>query len=190
MPNFFSAFTSEVFRPIVTLIIPGAIGISTWFIALLLDFPALKELVDRNHTETSFVLLLTIIFAGLVFEDAGARWEKFLDDKADEVTNKVHTSQWFEYLRTAYASEPVGRRYLRTLVLRLKFELGTAFAMLSAGLGLVRLSFLGIGWKSFVVVEFICACFLIWGLLEASKTHKLLATTRSELLKGITVIAN
>jgi hypothetical protein len=29
MPNFLSAFTSEVFRPLVTLLIPGAITIST-----------------------------------------------------------------------------------------------------------------------------------------------------------------
>jgi hypothetical protein len=190
MPNFFSAFTSEVFRPIVTLIIPGAIGISTWFVALLLDFPDVKDLVSRNHTESSLVLLLAMIFAGLVLEDAGARWEKLLDDRADKRTGRAHTTQWFEYLRTAYSAEPVGRRYLRTLVLRLKFELGTAFAMVSAGAGAVRLGFLGMSWGPVAIVELLCLCFVIWGLWEASKTHQVLSETRTELLKGIKVIGN
>jgi hypothetical protein len=187
MPNFFSAFASDVFRPIVTLIIPGAIGISTWFIALLLDFPSLRALVGENHTECSFVLLLAMIFAGLVLEDVGARWETILDDRADRQTNKLHSTHWFDYLRTAFRSEPIGRGYLRALVLRLKFELGTAFAMISAGAGVVRLLFLGVNWRSMGIVELLCIGFTIWCLSEASKTHDLLARTRTELLRGVNI---
>jgi hypothetical protein len=39
-----------------------------------------------------------------------------------------HAKEWFDYLRLAFEREPVGHRYLRTLVLRLKFELGMAVA--------------------------------------------------------------
>jgi hypothetical protein len=140
MPNFFSALTSEVFRPIATLLIPGAIGISTWFIALLWHFPDPRRRVTDNHAESSLVILLAMIFAGLVLEDFGARWETWLDNRADSCTEKLHSHQWYDYLRTAFRADPIGRRYLRGLVLRLKFELGIAFAMASAALGMVWLA--------------------------------------------------
>lgn len=75
MPNFFSAFSSDVFRPIAKLLLPGAIGLTTWVIALMWRFPALKNLVAGNHTETGFILFLAMVFAGMVFEDFGARRE-------------------------------------------------------------------------------------------------------------------
>ncbi len=125
MPNFFSAFTSEVFRPLVTLIIPGAIGISTWFIALLWHFPSLRALVYQNHAESGFVLLLAMTFAGMFFEDMGAHVETHLDAWRNTQNGK-HLENWYAYLRTAFKADPIGRRYLRTLVLRLKFELGIA----------------------------------------------------------------
>lgn len=137
MPNFFSAFTNDVFRPLATLLIPGAIGVCTWFIALIWQFPAMNDLVKRNHGESGFVLLLATIFAGMVLEDFGARWEVQLDRWADARTDNEHSKNWWKYLQTAFKSDPIGRRYARTLVLRLKFELGTGFAMVSAGLGLI-----------------------------------------------------
>jgi len=69
MPNFFSTFTSEVFKPLVTLLIPGAIAISTWFVGLLWHFHDLRTLVVNNHAEVGVVLVLAMTFAGLVLED-------------------------------------------------------------------------------------------------------------------------
>jgi len=99
MPNFFSAFTNDVFRPLATLLIPGAIGVSTWFIALIWQFPAMNDLVKRNHADSGFVLLLATIFAGMVLEDFGARWEVRLDRWADARTDNEHTKNWRRYLR-------------------------------------------------------------------------------------------
>jgi hypothetical protein len=188
MPNFFSAFTTEVFRPIVTLLIPGAIGISTWLIALVWHFTALRRLVSDNHTESAFIILLAMIFGGLVFEDFGARWEVWLDKRADLRSDGLHSRQWFEYLRNAYRSEPIGRRYLRTLVLRLKFELGVAFAMASAGLGLICLAFMGLAYRVASLCELVCVLFIVWGLIEACQTHKVLGRIRAELLDEIRIV--
>jgi hypothetical protein len=189
MPNFSSAFTSEVFRPITTLIIPGAIGISTWFLALLWSFANVRSLVAENHTETGFVLLLAMIFAGLMFEDAGSHWESWLDGRADK-KNNVHILQWHEYLRTAFKADPIGRRYLRTLVLKLKFELGVAFSMLSAILGLVWLAYLGLPLKIVFISGGVCAGFAAWCLFEACQTHNVLGSIRAELLKEIRIIGS
>jgi hypothetical protein len=109
MPNLFSAFTNDVFRPLATLLIPGAIGISTWFIALIWHFPALYDLVTRNRGDSGLLLLLAAIFSGMVFEDLGARWEVQLDNWADARTNNEHTKDWWQYLQTSFKSEPIGR---------------------------------------------------------------------------------
>src|ERR1700693_432386 len=76
MPIFFSAFTSEVFRPLVTLLIPGAIAISTWFVGLLWHFHDLRVLVFNNHAEVGMVLVLAMTFAGLALEIWGLAWRR------------------------------------------------------------------------------------------------------------------
>jgi hypothetical protein len=187
VPNFFSAFTSEVFRPLVTLLIPGAIGIATWFVGVLWRFPSLRLLVFQNHAETGLVLLLAMIFAGLVFEDAGAHFESRLDTWRDN-QNGDQLKNWFAYLRTCFRADPIGRRYLRTLVLRLKFELGIACAMLSAAAGLLWLAWLGLSCRVVIVNEILCLLFATWGVMEAVSTHGALAKNRANLLKEIRII--
>ncbi len=188
MPNFFSAFTTDVFRPLATLLIPGVIGLTSWFLALVWKFPTLKDIVTRNHTDTGFVLLLLTVFAGLVFEDFGARWEVQLDRWADRRTNNEHTKNWLAYLQTSFKSDPIGRRYARALVLRLKFELGVAFAMTSAGLGLIWLAVLGLNYSFVLASGLLCLFFTLWGLVEARETHKVLSKTRAILLGEIRVV--
>ena len=188
MPNFFSAFTNDVFRPLATLLIPGAIGISTWFIALAWQFPTLKNLASQNHADSALILLMASIFAGMVFEDFGARWEVQLDRWADARTKDEHSNNWRKYLQTAFKSDPIGRRYARALVLRLKFELGTAFAMLSAGLGLIPLKTVGLSISVFICLSILCTLLLAWALLEAKETHNVLSETRAALVEGITIV--
>jgi hypothetical protein len=188
MPNFFSAFTNDVFRPLATLLIPGAIGISSWFIALIWHFPRLNDLVTRNHGDSGLLLLLAAIFLGMVFEDLGARWEGQLDGWADARTDDEHTKNWWQYLQTSFKSEPIGRRYTRTMVLRLKFELGTAFAMISAALGLIWLAVLGLDLSATAVLELLRLLCTVWLLKKAKDTHKVLSKTRAALLADIRVV--
>jgi hypothetical protein len=188
MPNFFSAFTNDVFRPLATLLIPGAIGISTWFVALILHFPALKDLVTQNHAESGFLLLFAAIFAGMVFEDFGARYEVQLDKWADGRTDGDHSKNWNKYLQTAFKADPIGRRYARAKVLQLKFELGTAFGMICGGLGLVWLAWLGLSTCAVLIFGLFCLSFAAWGFVEAKETHKVLSKTRAALLGDIRVI--
>jgi hypothetical protein len=58
MKEIFSAFGSEVFRPLATIVIPGAMAISTWFVVLLQRFPSFRNLAEANHTETALLLAL------------------------------------------------------------------------------------------------------------------------------------
>ena len=187
MPNFFSAFTSEVFRPLVTLLIPGAIAISTWFVGLLWHFHDLRILVFNNHAEVGIVLVLALTFAGLVLEDMGARVETIFDSRRENQSGK-HFDNWYAYLRTAFKADPIGRRYVRTLVLRLKFELGMAFAMLSAGAGVLWLWSMGLSCKAVFITELLCVLFTAWGFLEGWSTHDTLAKNRANLLQEIRIV--
>jgi len=124
----------------------------------------------------------------MVLEDIGARYEVQLDRWADRRTDNEHTRNWQAYLQTVFKSDPIGRRYARTLVLRLKFELGTAFAMVSAGLGVIWLGALGTRLWMIVLLESLCLTFLIWQLIEARETHKVLSKTRAVLLGTLKII--
>jgi hypothetical protein len=57
MNELFSAFSAAVFYPLVSLAMPGLAAISGWFV-LLATKPGFRALVDRNHTETAFRLML------------------------------------------------------------------------------------------------------------------------------------
>src|ERR1700682_3826256 len=98
MKELFAAFNTDFFRALTTLIIPGAIAVSTWSVYLILTFERLKKLVEQNHVETGFVLFVAVVFIGLVIEDVGARIESFLDSRADRRTQGKHTEEWYEYL--------------------------------------------------------------------------------------------
>ena len=187
MPNLFSAFTSEVFRPLVTLLLPGAIAISTWFVALLWQFPDLKKLVSENHTETGFVLAFATTFAGMVLEDLGTRIEKRMDKKRESKTGQ-HFANWFAYLRTAFVVNPIGRGYIRTLVLRLKFELGSGFAMVFAAGGILWLWWQGLSCSLSLTTIFVCGVFAFWLFFEARSTHKTLAENHANLLRDIRIV--
>ncbi len=190
MKELFAAFNTDFFRALTTLIIPGALAASTWAIQLILTFAPLKNLVKDNHVESAFVLFIAVVFIGLVIEDIGARIESFLDSRANDQTQGKHTKEWYAYLRTAFVCEPIGRRYIRTLVTRLKFELGTAVGILIADTGLVVL-WVG-GFSScrlsliLLLLSLSVAAYL--GFLEAPASHRLLAKARSEMLDEIRVV--
>jgi hypothetical protein len=190
MKELFAAFNTDFFRALATLLIPGSIAVSTWSIELILIFEPLKKLVEQNPVERAFVLFVAVIFVGMVIEDIGSRIESWLDKRADRKTQGKHTEEWYAYLKTAFACEPIGRRYIRTLVTRLKFELGTAVAILVADVGLVVLWAEGFAppWLSLtlLVLSLVIAAYL--GLCEAPSSHRLLAKARTAMLSDLRIV--
>jgi len=186
MKEIFSAFGSEVFRPLATIVIPGAMAISTWFVVLLQRFPTVRNLAEANHTETALLLALASIASGLLVEDIGSRIESRWFDRqlVKQPDFSRHDDEWDQYLRLAFSIEPVGQRYLRTILLRFKFEVATAVALLFSCPGLFWTGLAGpwaMLWFSLCVVTAL-------GLLfEASCSHKVLSEIRHEILKGAIV---
>src|SRR5438105_6201854 len=109
MKEIFSAFGSEVFRPLVTLLLPGAVAISLWSVFLLQRLPALYKFADANHSEFAWAFVFVALFIGLLLEDLGSRVEsKILDPRLNTKTEGEHEGRWWRYLRTAYKVEPIG----------------------------------------------------------------------------------
>lgn len=75
----------------------------------------------------------------------------------------------------------MGQRYLRTILLRFKFEVGTAVALLISCPGLFLTS-LTCWWA--LLWFSVCVALALGLLFEASCSHQLLSEVRREILKG------
>jgi len=142
----------------------------------------MRELVHRNHTETAFVLMLIAIFVGTVIDDLGMRIEsRWLDAVRERRTAGLHGEEWWAYLRKPFAAEPSGRRHLRRLVARLKFELGVPVGVVVTAPALWLNPALGRPWAALTTA--LAVCLSAYLLVEAAATHDVLGKLRHELLK-------
>jgi hypothetical protein len=181
MKELLSSLSATVFYPLVSLVLPGLTAISGWFV-FFAQRPPLRELVHRNHTETAFVLMLIVIFAGTVIDELGTRIESgWLDAGRERRTSGLHGEEWWAYLRKPFATEPSGRRHLRRLVARLKFELGVPVGVVVTAPALWLNPALSGLWSALVTT--LAVCLSAYLLLEAAATHDVLGKLRHELLK-------
>jgi hypothetical protein len=67
-----AVFQSEIFRPIVTLIVPGFFAISTLAIGVWQRHPNIERLAEQHSGLAATTALLVILTCGLVSEDLGA----------------------------------------------------------------------------------------------------------------------
>jgi hypothetical protein len=186
MKELFSAFSAAVFYPLVALVLPGLTAISAWFVYLAEQQP-LRGIVSRNHTETAFVLMLLAIFVGTVIDDIGMRVETlWLDERRERRTSGHHSEEWWGYLRKPFSIEPSGRRHLRRLVARLKFELGVpiGFVMTSPALWLNQ----GVSSRVAIILCAIGVCVCSYLVFESAATHEALGRLRHELLKEDVIV--
>jgi len=190
MKDIFSAFGSDVLRPIASLFIPGVIATAPAVAALLWANAQLRNFLGSVRTEATVGAVLLALFMGLVCEDLGSHIEYWFDCKQNKACNKLgrereadeHGKNWYEYLRIAYRIEPVGHHYLRTLVMRLKFELGSLAAF---ALALIGIWWLPTTYSVRISTSVIPILFIALFYFEAQWTHQLLSDLRAELLKGI-----
>jgi hypothetical protein len=188
--NFFAAFQSEVFRPLVTLLIPGALAISSWLVALCWRFPKLREAIAAHSTESYLTLFLVVTAVGIIIEDFGAKIEICFDTEANKKTDDKFDKEWFAYLATAFVADPIGRGYARTLVLRLKFQLGIMLASMVTGVGIGWLLWLGLPWSGAIIMWGIAAAMAKWHYHAAKDVHDALAKVRHELSGDIRIVGS
>lgn len=178
-----TAFKSEVFRPLVTLILPGATALAPYVILLREQEIGVRQFWNDHTTAAFIVIALAAIAIGRIFETLGARIEALWDEHLE---NETHTfkATWYRYLRLTLPEEPIGQRYLRTVTLSLKFELGMVSALPACYLGILLLE-CKVNRLSNHGEILLGALFLLgalWFLAESWSSVRVLARVRAELV--------
>ena len=181
MKELTSAFQSEVFRPVVTLVVPGSFAVSTISIACWQRAPRIQQFANDFPGFSGVILLLVVLACGLTAEDLGSGIERHFDSLLRRTAgHEKHLDEWLAYLRLAFDKEPIGQRYLRSVVLRLKFELGMAIASAPFAIG-SWWTVNCIAWRVSLLLASALVFVYFWH--EAKISHRVLGEVRHELLK-------
>jgi hypothetical protein len=92
----FSAFGSQVYRPLVIQILPGAVGILPWYVVPVDRNESLRMFASQHSGEALLAYFLAALLFGHVFEDLGSRCELFFDSRRTLALAppQVHTVVW------------------------------------------------------------------------------------------------
>jgi hypothetical protein len=180
-----SAVRTETLPVIATVIGPGAVFSSPYAWVVLSQSPRLLEFLSTHEAIAVAATLVLWVTAGFMVESVGSYVEVYgIDRRRSDHDEMLAT--WWRYLRIAWRVEPIGQRYLRRLLVSLKFELnfGVATALSIPALGMLyRSGFVRrepAVWIAVLQIG-IAACFYI----AARGTAEVLADIRSNLVKGV-----
>jgi hypothetical protein len=182
------AFKSDVFRSISTLLVPGVVALAPY--ALLLNHyqPGIVSFADHYGVVYVALYLFAALAAGFVLEDLGSHIEGEVWDELIQRETRCQESDWLAFLTLSPEAnkEKVGHRYLRTIILRLKFELSFGLALILLWFGLLLLDATLLLWTEAAVsvlsIVVLCpAAYLLW---ESYRSSWVLANLRHLLLHG------
>jgi hypothetical protein len=181
-----TAFRSEVFRPLVTIVIPGTIAALPYVIALNNEFPDLSKYRENHEAAYYTVVALLTVGLGMLINDAGT----YIEDRLDKALIKdfpTAVSDWYEYLNHDATKQTIGHNYLRAALLHLRFEIALLIALPIFFVGILFLEYrtcwLGSNFVS--VMGAICLGLTILLFLFARTTVRLLAKVRANIVRPI-----
>ena len=182
-----SAFKTEVLRPLVAIVIPGAFAIAPYTVLLGYYVPGTFDFWDDHPSAVVAIIVVAAIAAGLVLDDIGSHIESRYWDEKLEKAKPGHKQRWKEYLALELKDEVIGQRYLRGRVEWLKFELSMAPALLSfiAGLTWLQCIYHFIRWPGFAGLAAFFLALAAFLLRESFVTACLLAETREIILTAM-----
>lgn len=187
-------------KTLLTYVIPGIIGLPIWVFIICDNSQWVANNLKDNQGILITLLFLAALFLGVIFDNIASSIErKFLDksnvkkiEREEKITfdraKEKYDEIWSEFLQLRYSEQegvPVGHRYLRNILIRMKFELCSMIGILSSFVGLLVLG--GIkGYTDYLfwVLVIVCPLILMYYLAkEAELSSEILAETR-ELLVG------
>lgn len=180
---------TEIFRPIIMLILPG-LTIGTPLVFAVENYqPNIFAFFEKHPTLSSFIIFVLATILGVLASEIGSNIESHLIDKLLKKKHPNLEENWYKFLRCSFPDTSVAKNYIDNQVLYLKFELGMASALLlgwmfSLWAWLVREDFTK-GW--FITLSLCGIVGVAYFLFEAYQSGNLLARLRNELLKGVGV---
>lgn len=132
------AFKSEVFRPIASIVLPGMLAISMPTLVLANAVPEVRHFYDTQAIAFLLLFLAASTIFGMLLENIGTSIERGIDQCMEVEYLPGSEKVWGLYLALP-CSDTYARKYLGTLVTRLKFINAMIPAMVFFGVGLVAL---------------------------------------------------
>jgi hypothetical protein len=178
-----SGLKGELFRPLTTVLVPGVVAVAPFAAMAFKRFPQLEPILSSTLGMGALILFLGVLF-GMLMEDVGSQIESNLwrwFSKNDE-----RDADWATYLQLKTKDEIIGQRYLKTIHMRLKFELSLIPALVMFGIGANwynhcygNVAEEHMRWASIAV-----ALLVIYLAYESNTSIVLLADTRKHVIAG------
>jgi hypothetical protein len=133
------AFKNEVFRPIASIVLPGMLAITPFAVVLGNSTPEVMLLYQKQPLIFFFLLSSAATVVGMLLESIGSSIERGIDTCMEREYLAGSDAVWAAYLGCA-CSDSYARRYLGTLVTRLKFINSMIPAVVLFATGMVALN--------------------------------------------------
>ena len=180
-----SAVRTETLPVIATVIAPGAVFSSPYAWVVLSRSPALVDFLSDHEAIAVATTLILWVTAGFLLESVGSYLEVYGIDRR-RPDHEVMLDTWWKYLRIAWSHEPIGQRYLRRLLVSLKFELNTCVATLLSTPAAWLLWRVGLVHGRTAVLMAVGFGAVAFGFYVAARgTADVLANLRTHLVKGV-----
>lgn len=183
-----SSLNLDFDRVLIQLIIPGFIAVFPWIIIFLNHHDHERFIAYDNITIMISLIAIISLIIGTSLENIGSRIEIGLYDRWNLKADTEYNNIWDKFLSLNYdGHNPVGHSYLRNILLRMKFELSFAIAMIPMSIGLIVLDsqviIISSCWLKALLFYIIpLSSFLFLILKEAYSSSKVLAKTRKILV--------
>ena len=176
-------------RVIIQVIIPGMLFNLPYAVLFLEKYPETKQFFIINPTIMLTAYSVSSLITGMLIENFGSLIEARFYDRINDREFKNYNDIWNKFLLLVYeGNEPIGHRYLRNIVLRMKFELSIGIALIFLSLGFVILDFhINLVHSKltklilFYLIPISISIYLL--VFEAYNSSKVLARTREMLVK-------
>lgn len=178
----------DIDRIILQLLIPGIFAVLPYFLIFINAYDEAKCYFKASEGICTTVLFILSISVGLVLEDIGSLIEFNIWDKINIKKYPKHNEEWERYLKLDLPvnTDLIAQRYLRTVLIRMKFELSFGVALILMMIGLIILNYQiqFISSKiTFIIVciaiPFIISYYILW---KSWNSSKLLIKTRKKIL--------
>lgn len=132
-------------RVFIQLITPGLLAA---FPFILLFFDARPDVRDFFLQDSKGLLVISVVMIalvmGIILENIGSRIEVNIYDTQLAHRKKDYFETWEKFLLVQYqGGEPIGHRYLRNILFRMKFELsaGVGLLIMTTGLAIYNIDY-------------------------------------------------
>jgi len=174
---------SEIFYPLVAILIPGSIASFPWLIAIYMKYSLVSSFYDSNQEVARWFLLGIVIFAGIIVRDIGLEIEREIIDKM--WLNKKypgHEENWWDYLKKEKNNATIFDS-ISSKVVHLEFEIGSAIGLLIAfAPSIIILSHLKVACWAYLLDIALIFALISYLTYEACITCRLLSESRARLL--------